>query len=359
MFNSTTEPDYAVAPGEFIREWMDENSVNARTLAHRLDVTEKHVSMLLSAKASLTPDMAVRLEAVTGTPAHIWNRYESLYRQDLVRIKRYAQLAGEYETAVKFPLYELDKRGCLVWDKMNPGATVHRLLSFFGVASVSALESSYGKLAVQYKRTESHTPSEFSLWAWLRLGEIEANQLDVAPFSRDRLLEILPELRALSTNINAECFHRMVDLCASAGIALSFVPEMRNIRVYGATRWINGTPILQLSARGKKDDNLWFALFHELGHVALHPRSDVYIEGGGSPDVDAAAEAEANEFASNNLVPPEYRDRLPRTRNKQKIIDLAREIGVSPGIVLGQAQHITRDYRWGHDLRKTLVFVEE
>ncbi|MBS7548308.1 ImmA/IrrE family metallo-endopeptidase [Dietzia massiliensis] len=359
MFNAATEPDYAIAPGEFIREWMDENSVNAATLARRLDVSDKHVSLLLSAKAGLTPDMAVKLEAVTGTPARIWSRYESIYRQDLARLKRYAELADHYAVAEKFPLGELEKRGCLVWDKANPGATVHQLLSLFGVATFSSLLARYRGLEVQYKRTESHTPSEYSLWSWLRLGEIEARECEVEPFSEERVREILPELRRLSMDIDANCFERMVALCASAGVALVFVPEMKNIRVFGATRWIDGTPVIQLSARGKKDDNLWFALFHELGHVVLHPRSEAFIELAGGPHADEEAEAEANKFASNNLVPLEFRERLPRNRNLNAIRTLAAEIGVSPGIVLGQAQHITGDYAWGHQLRRTIAFVEE
>ena len=50
----TTLPDYAVSPGDHIKEWLDDHGINAAELARRLDVTPKHVSELLSGKAPLS-----------------------------------------------------------------------------------------------------------------------------------------------------------------------------------------------------------------------------------------------------------------------------------------------------------------
>jgi hypothetical protein len=37
-----------------------------------------------------------------------------------------------------------------------------------------------------------------------------------------------------------------------------------------ARRWLDGTPVVQLSLLWKGDDQLWFTLFHELGHRSQH-----------------------------------------------------------------------------------------
>lgn len=79
----TALPNYAVAPGEHIEDWLDEHGINAAELARRLDVTPKHVSELLSGKAPLSATISLGLERVTGIPARIWNRFESGYREDL------------------------------------------------------------------------------------------------------------------------------------------------------------------------------------------------------------------------------------------------------------------------------------
>ncbi|MDR0284502.1 MAG: HigA family addiction module antidote protein [Propionibacteriaceae bacterium] len=79
-------PNYAVTPGEFVREWLDDNGTTAAELARRLGVSRKHVSELLHAKVALTADMAVKLEGVTGVPARKWSNLEALYRADRARL---------------------------------------------------------------------------------------------------------------------------------------------------------------------------------------------------------------------------------------------------------------------------------
>ncbi|EON19378.1 hypothetical protein C265_12546 [Cupriavidus sp. GA3-3] len=97
--------------------------------------------------------------------------------------------------------------------------------------------------------------------------------------------------------------------------------------------------VLMLSGRYLTDDHFWFSFFHEAGHLLLHWDA-------GSPILETAEdrhserEAEANQFAADMLLPNEYQDRLPEVRsNLRGIIRLARDAGVSRGIVVGQLQH--------------------
>ena len=98
MHNTRTPPlpDSAVAPGEFIQEWLDGNNVNAAELARRLDVTPKHVSELLSGKATVSPTLSLALERVTGTPARLWIRSEALYREDIARLAEQGHREGHF-----------------------------------------------------------------------------------------------------------------------------------------------------------------------------------------------------------------------------------------------------------------------
>ena len=107
----TNLPDYAVAPGEHIQEWLDDEGINAAELARRLDVTPKHVSELLSGKAPLSATVALGLERVTGIPARIWNRFEAGYREDVARLAEADRLAAQYEQAKLFPLAYLRSGG--------------------------------------------------------------------------------------------------------------------------------------------------------------------------------------------------------------------------------------------------------
>jgi HTH-type transcriptional regulator / antitoxin HigA len=81
------DTDYAVAPGETLRELLEERGLSQRDLAQRAGLSPKRVNRLLQGLVPLSADVAVRLERVTGTPARFWNRLEATYRSDLERIR--------------------------------------------------------------------------------------------------------------------------------------------------------------------------------------------------------------------------------------------------------------------------------
>jgi Zn-dependent peptidase ImmA (M78 family) len=96
--------------------------------------------------------------------------------------------------------------------------------------------------------------------------------------------------------------------------------------------------VMLLSLRHKSDDHFWFTFFHEAGHLLLHGKKDVFIdEKGLEEDVK---EREANEFATHSLVPRAAWRRFTAARDfsERAIRVFADEVGISPGIVLGQLQ---------------------
>jgi len=115
---------------------------------------------------------------------------------------------------------------------------------------------------------------------------------------------------------------------------------------------VNGRPLIQLSVLGKSDDQFWFTLFHEIGHVLLHGDKSVFL----TSDTEVTEE-EANTFASHTLVPPDFRDRLPRKRDLAAVRSLADDLGIAPSVVLGQAQRLTGDFGWGHALKRKFEWV--
>ncbi|VAW51008.1 Antitoxin HigA / unknown domain [hydrothermal vent metagenome] len=64
----------------------------------------------------------------------------------------------------------------------------------------------------------------------------------------------------------------------------------------GATRWISANKVvIQISLRYKTDDHLWFIFFHEAGHILLHGKKELFLEG--TNGLDEKKENEANVFA--------------------------------------------------------------
>ena len=59
------DTDYAIPPGETLRELLDEQGMTQRELARRADLSPKHVNQLLHGLVPLSADVATRLERVS------------------------------------------------------------------------------------------------------------------------------------------------------------------------------------------------------------------------------------------------------------------------------------------------------
>nr|WP_313569265.1 HigA family addiction module antitoxin [Pantoea dispersa] len=59
-------------PGGLITEYIEDNNIGLRVLAKELGVSASALSKVASGKASVSPEMAVRLEVGLGIAARLW-----------------------------------------------------------------------------------------------------------------------------------------------------------------------------------------------------------------------------------------------------------------------------------------------
>ena len=112
--------------------------------------------------------------------------------------------------------------------------------------------------------------------------------------------------------------------------------------------------MIQLSLRYQRDDHFWFSFFHEACHLLRHPKKPVYVDY--LPEriesVEDEMEQEANSFAARVLIPQQYESRLSELSTLMDVIEFAEQLGVAPGIVLGQLHHRNlHSWSWGNQLR--------
>ena len=159
------------------------------------------------------------------------------------------------------------KRGVL--DKASsPTEVVSNLLSFFGVASVDAWQVKYGSANVAYRHSPSFESSETALATWLRLGEIEAEETQCADYNETTFRQALRRVRQLTSTPTLEALEEARSLCGDAGVVLVFVKPLPKTALSGAAWWLSPRrAVIQLSARHRTDDHLWFSLFHEAAHI--------------------------------------------------------------------------------------------
>ena len=78
-------PDTVSPPGETLQEILEEIGMTQAELAERTGRPEKTIGEIIKGKAAITPETAIRLEQVLGTPAEFWSRREQKFRDWLAR----------------------------------------------------------------------------------------------------------------------------------------------------------------------------------------------------------------------------------------------------------------------------------
>lgn len=336
-------PNYAIPPGESLVELLEAVGLSQADLAERTGRPKKTINEIAKGKAAITPETALQLERVLGVPSSYWNALEQNYRAALALLDEKQRLSQHVDWLSNFPIAEMIKRGWLRarTDKVE---LVEELLSYFGVASPDAWNELWhrGKEATAFRKSPTHNAAQLGLTAtWLRRGELRGRDVKCEAFDAARFKAALAKVRLLTSDedING-AIRSTIDACAAAGVAVVLVPEFPKLGVCGATRWLSSEKALvQLSLHYKRDDQLWFSLFHEAGHILLHGKRDVFVEQKkASSDLE---EEEANMFAANMLIPPEsYRLFVSgRDFSHLSIAGFAKSLGIAPSIVVGRLQH--------------------
>ncbi len=347
-------PERVLAPGETLQEVLDERSMTQTELALRTGLSTKHVNQIMRGLAAITAETAVLLERATGVSAGVWATMESAYQVDRSLRSETERLASDLDWLRTVPTAELAKRGHIRATE-DPVQLLREVCNFFGVASPAIWTTVWAK-PTAFRRSKAFTSDPGATAAWLRIGEIRANAIETEPFDGSLLQECLPALRALTRIENPQKWEpQLRDTLAACGVAVTFEPEISGARVVGAARWLTPTKaMIQLSLRHRWSDIFWFTVFHEIGHLLLHSKKDVFIDDGSR----SPAESEADAFAARTLIPRKYEDRLAGLSTDAEVIEFAAEVGVGPDIVVGRMQH---ERRWafnrGNQLKRRFLFI--
>jgi len=350
------DPDYAVPPGETLREVIESLGMSCKELAIRTGLTEQSINRILKGSQPITYETANRLEFATGVPASMWNNLEAQYREQLARINERERLEKERDWLKEIPVAELVNRGILPQTK-DKALLVREALKFYSVNSVQTWRQVWLKPAVAARRSTCFESRPGPASAWIRIGELQAREIDCVPFDKNRFKKALIEIRGLTREAPEIFEPEMRRLCARAGVAVALIKEMQKVPWSGATKWL--TPqkaMIILTLRGKGEDKFWFSFFHEAGHVLHDSKKELLINDGSHDD---PREKRADDFAAEFLIPSKYNDTIRQIRSRAQIISLADRIGIAPGIVAGRFQYLTKKWIYFNDLIRKFEWAEK
>lgn len=357
-------PAEVFPPGEFIKEELEARGWKQEDLADILGRDLALVNQIITGKRGITPETAKGLSEAFGTSAQLWMNLESIYRISLVHVNNnaVAQRAMVYSKA---PIRIMVKRH---WIEPSNNIEVleRRLLDFFEIKN---LDDTPRLWAVTRKSTsyKVFTPNQNQI-AWLFRAKHLALAVKAVPYTDARFRQGLNRLKMLLPN-PADIRH-VPNILAESGIKFLIVEPLPQTHIDGACFWMDDkSPVVVLSLRYDRIDWFWHTLMHELGHVQNRDGTngntplDTDLVGEQAQPLDNKPEFEktADRFAIEFLVPQaELNDFITRIRplySKKRIVGFAARIGVHPGIVIGQLQHL-KEISYAHN-RALLINVRQ
>lgn len=259
-----------------------------------------------------------------------------------------------------FPVSEMFKRGYFE-DFTGTAAQARKsaddlLPAFFRVAAYDWAPSAFHRRSV---RASTNT-QQAALAAWeARVSTLAERRRPIVAFDPAKVTaDWVRGLVALSPRADgpkcAEAYLR------DAGIALVVEPHLPGTLLDGAAlRTASNQFIVALTVRHDRLDNFWFTLLHEIGHLALHIRTDRYsaiFDETESPD-QSPIEAEADLFAQEALLPmDQWKLCVSRFSRTERAVETdAAKLGIHPAIIAGRIRREAGDYT----LFRTLVGAGE
>ena len=357
MSSDTFTPRWASAPGSTIRDVLVARDISLAEFAASVGVPTPTAESLLAGHQPITVGLARRLESSIGGSVAFWLSRDGQYRDDLAVVATDRWASG-------LPIEDMAGFGWIdrprTWQERSRTG-----LGFFDVADIQQWRQVYEVLVegARFRLSAAGRTEPLAVAAWLRRAEIQGSGAETANWNPDHFRLALQQVRTLTTARDPREFvPLMQDACAQAGVALLVVRAPHGCPVSGAARFLDQTrPQIILGGRYLSDDHFWFTFYHEAAHILLHGASAVFVDEfeeavGERPTDD---ESEADDFAGETLLPRGVRDGIPHGHlSPRDIVRISRDAGVSPGIVVGQLQHLgllgfgsryngfKRRYRW-------------
>lgn len=335
------DPQWTSPPGETLVDILSERRIRIDEFAQLLGQTLPEAQLLLDGVAPLDSTTAKKLSGIVGGSPEFWCNRESQFRAAISKVARQDENEAGRDWLRAIPLGEIYKVNWLR-HKSSAGDRLCDAFRFFGISSIEEWRRKYNGLRDRVAlRTSPSFDSAFeALVTWLRFGEIEASKSPSDRWDSELFSSILPEIRSLTRKRSPETFlPELKDRCRRCGVNVIVCKTPSKCQASGATFFtFDGRPVMMLSFRYRSDDQFWFTFFHEAGHLLLHSEESYFLEFDSSSN--SQEEQEANAFAGEILIPEQYRAAMMQLgSNAKRIMRFARDVGLSPGIVVGQMQH--------------------
>ena len=256
----------AFHPGYYIKELVDASGLTQEDYAKRMGTTPKNLSVLVRGEQRLSIDIAVKLSRMLGTSVAFWLNLQRTFDEKLAEILSDEELAREREV---FKL--IDYR--FFWENFGlpelPGQEdeqIKCLREFLSVSSLTVLEEK--DLAVSFcSCRKALDPKHIAnANAVLQIAVNRAAKEDGPNYNKKKFSKAV-SLVLKSFESHKDSFKEISEAFRDAGVLLIMLPELSDAGIKGASKRVAGKVMLLLCRGENSPADLWFTLFHEVGHI--------------------------------------------------------------------------------------------
>ena len=338
------KPFYNVGPGDFILDFLDSFGWTQNDLAEVTGFSLKTINLLINNKQGITPETAVTLEKVFGSPADFWIEVDAKYQ---IR-KREEQDSEKNELTAKkallrkyMPVAEMKKKGWFLYDINTLDGIEKECIRIFNQKSIP--EDDYNQ---NYKFCARQTKFDYDYtkWyskTWFEYAKLHAASFELPKYNKSKLESIAAHLYDYTTKENG-----VSDLIAdlhSCGVGFFMLSHLQKTYLDGAAFICNKNPFVVYTCRYDRIDNFWFVVAHEIAHILNHYDflNEPFLD-----NLDEKAESEreqeadvfAGRYLNQNLV-IDAGKQYGRYLNTSRLRLISEQTKVSVPVALGMLQH--------------------
>jgi HTH-type transcriptional regulator/antitoxin HigA len=295
--------DYCSPPFERVADFLKTENKSQKDVLKDLGINSTEYENYLKGRQDITKEFSKKLGDFFGINEDYFLKLQELYNRNKEIYDKEKTLFDSIKKVIKsIPTNIKDNSLDIMCD----------IFDYYKSSNIEEacekIKEHKNVLGIQFRTTDKIDENHLSFW--LQYGNNKYDEIvDKKAYSKSGLESFLSNKSNYIKYLNnpedhADLFNDFVNVMSNLGVFIIETPKLIKTP-FGATRWIDTNPIIQVSPKTNYYDNFWFTIFHELGHVILHQNQNIIDF---DDTVISKQENEANKFALDKIFGINYND---------------------------------------------------
>lgn len=281
--------------GGYLKDYLDYYNISQVEFADRLDITPKHLNEIINKNIDISTELMLAISIITDIDVNFIAKIENSKKIKQYLLKRYGDNLKDY--LKRFNINELEKRKWIIFNHIEDEyQNAIDILKFLKVRNFDAMNNILNNIL--YKKKDDSDETKLLLWI-TRCNEI-ANKQEVNEFKLGNFDKILDFLKKEVNNLFD--YNKIQKEFNKYGFYFVIENALPGTKVRGCSKVRKDKPAIYLTKLYNDKASIYFALYHELGHLKhqYNKAKNKYII-----DEDDNLELVADKFAFDNMIDKE------------------------------------------------------